>query len=500
MRRLLISVFVIALLLSSFFILSSGSAATASGLLAATATPGVVTNPSNINLSGLGSPRVLAWNPNTKQLAWYASSGQPVALATASSNKALITTCGTNPAGDKMIIYQGGDVAQPFLYGVDGGAPLALGSNLGLACSIQGHTQFSPDGNHLAIIKYDNTSASGNYAYGTLRILKMPDGTEEHATDNTVAFDIQNDGAVALQFFANTKKEANAADLTFWDGSKERRVEQDIKADDNCQFVTGRVLRAGDKVYSLIGEKCKTGGSTWRLRRTDFAGGTAGTDIQTGKTGSNGAALYFSTADSNNMWMLPSGKDILFVTPNGMNSNVVDLQRISVGDNAATNTIMTSVIADTYPPTTPRFLLPNSKGDHLAFVTRDKSGGQKLYLYDLTAPDSQPVAIAGGHAADQITGLAWTADGSRLFYAIVGEDNGVLSVDTKGASSRVERGSFLGLAVSPDGAYLATAAQNQVAAKDIRYNLVQIKTDDGSTTTIVEGAKGEQPITPLIVR
>ncbi|MCC7451141.1 MAG: hypothetical protein IT324_27260 [Anaerolineae bacterium] len=463
--------------------------------VAATATPPPA--PGAINVSSLASPRVLAWNPNKPQLAWYAASGQPVTIAQASSGKALIIPCGLTASGDQMIIYQGGDTAQPFLYPLGNGNPVALGNTTGLACSVQGRTQISPDGTRLGIIKYDSKAVENSYVVGTLRLLKLPEGMEQKALDNVTSFDLQNDGAIVLQFFANTKKEANSADLLFWDGSKERRLEEGIKPLENCQFVAGRSLRVEDKVYTLLGEKCKTGGSKWRLLRTDFAGGNSA-NLASGPTGSSGGAIYFTNTGANDMWLMPDGKELLIAVPNGLNPDVVNLARLTL-DGATINPVLGGVITDQYPPSMPRRFLRSPKGDRLAMVTRDGNGGEKLYLYDLTSPTTQPEVIAGGNRTDRVNALAWTADGERLYYLVSGEDNALRYV-TKNEKKLVVRGQFQGLAVSPDGSAAATSEQVQQSTNDLRNNLILVNVNEQSKVTLVEGGKGESALTPLAVR
>jgi hypothetical protein len=512
MRRLSVILIIALLLMGLVYVVGSSLAASASTpgtggdspALAATPTAGVSTEataiPSNINLSGLSSPRVLAWNPNTMQTAWYAASGQPVTVGRAPSAKALVITCGMAPSGDKAIIFQGGDPtqAQPVLLPLDGGSVTSLGTNSGLACSVPGRTQFSPDGNRLGIIKYLPNAVQGNYTVGTLRILKLPEATEQYAVDNVISFDLQNDGAVILEMFANTKKEANSADLVYWDGSKERKLEEDIKALESCQFAAGRSIRSGDKVFTLFGEKCKTGGSKWRLLRTDFGGGNT-VNVAQGPTGSNGAALYFNNSGGNDLWALPGGNEVLIAVPNGRSADLVNLARISLADGSLSN-VSANVIIPQYPAVNPNRFLFNPKGDMLALVTRDGNGGEKLWLYDLNAAQNQPTQVAGGNRLDRVTGLAWTADGSRLFYTIQGEDNGLISTTTKGETKRVARGMFQGLAIKADGSAASTSSQIQAGTNDIRHNLVLILTDGTPPVNLVEGAKGDSPLLPLAVR
>ncbi len=510
MRRLSMILIIALLLIGLALVISGGLAASASTTesganavaLAPTATSGVSAEAtpisSNINLSGLSSPRILAWNPNTTQLAWYAASGQPVAVAKASSAKVIVIPCGMPPSADRMIVYVGGDTSQPLLFALDGGSAVSLGTNIGLACAVPGRTQFSPDGNHLGILKYANNVVEANYTAGTLRILKLPDGTEEHAMDSVTAFDTQNDGTLTLELFANTKKEANSADIVFWDGSKERKVDENIKADDNCQFAAADIRRGGDKVYTLFGEKCKPGGSKWRLVRTDFAGGNTA-DVAKGPTGSNGSALYFNSAGGNNLWLLPGGKEALISVPNGLSNDLVNLARVSLADGTLTN-VISNVVVPTYPPSAPNRFLFSPKGDHLAFVQRDRTGGEKLFMYDLNATQNPPSAVAGGNASDRINGLAWTADSNSLFYVITGEDNAMIYTTVKGDTKRVVRGSFQGLAIKPDGSAASTSEQVQAGTNDLRNNLVLVNVSDQSKVNLVEGAKKESALVPITVR
>jgi hypothetical protein len=504
MRRLSLVLILVLLLIAGGALFWMGNLSTPSTALALapTATGGVKVDatalPAVINVSSLASPRVLAWNPNNTQIAWYAASGQPVVVAQGSTPKALVIPCGITPAGDKMILYLGGDTAQPYLYPLDSGTPLSLGTNIGLVCAVPNRVQFSADGNSLALIKYDNKAVEANYTVGTLRILKMPDGSEQRALDNVVGYDLQNDGVTALEFFANTKREANSADLVFWDGSKERKIEENIKPLENCQFVAGRPVRAGDKVFTLLGEKCKVGGSKWRLLRSDFAGGNS-VNVGSGPTGSNGGALYFNNSGTNDAMLLPDGKSLLITVPNGLHGDVVNVARVSLSDGALSN-VLSGVVVDQYPPTAPRRFLRSPKGDRMAFVTRDGNGGEKLFIYDMSAPETQPVPIAGGNRSDRINGLAWTADGERLYYTITGDDNALIYVTTKGESKRIIRGTFQGLVISADGASAATSEQVQAGTNDLRNNLILINVNDQSKVNLVEGNKGDVALTPLILR
>jgi hypothetical protein len=262
--------------------------------------------------------------------------------------------------------------------------------------------------------------------------------------------------------------------------------------------VAGRPVRAGDKVFTLLGEKCTVGGSKWRLLRTDFAGGNS-VNIGSGPTGSNGGALYFNNSGTNDAILMPDGKSLLITVPNGLHSDLVNLARISLADGTLAN-VLGSVVVDQYPPTVPRRFLRSPKGDRLAMVTRDANGGEKLYVYDMSTPETQPVPVAGGNRSDRINGVAWTADGQRLYYVITGDDNALLYITTKGESKRVMRGSFQGLVISPDGASAAMSEQVQAGTNDLRNNLILVNVTDQSKVSLVEGNKGDGALTPLVLR
>src|ERR1041384_4329494 len=101
MRRFVPLVILALVVVAAFvFVVSPGLTQTdrfpvaAAPVIAPNAQGGVTTNPtpipSNIDLSSVSSPRVLAWNPNTAQLAWYDTKGNSVAIGKAATNKAIV--------------------------------------------------------------------------------------------------------------------------------------------------------------------------------------------------------------------------------------------------------------------------------------------------------------------------------------------------------------------------------------------------------------------------
>lgn len=448
--------------------------------------------------SGTG-PRILAWDRDAKQVAWYVTSGAPQAVATGSASRA--TNCGQTADGNGLILYYGDAVAQPNLVPLNAATPpVSLGDSSALACDLSGRTAFSPDGKHLALIKYTADAATNaDFTTGTLRILSMPGATEQTTFDNVTAFDLENDGALMVKFYPNAKKQADRADLTWWDASasKERPLETNIKSLDGCTFSSARSVRAGDKVYTAIGEHCTNPiVSVYRVLRTDFAGGNTVNFID--KTPVSGK--YFSNTNTNDLELLPGGQALLLAVPNGFQSNLANLILISLPDGKQMPVLSSVVTDQSVSMPLPRRFLFNPLRTQLALVQHNVNGGETLYMYDLTNPAQAPAQVTDVNRSDQVIGLAWNQAGNRLAYVLTGDDAALGYIDLGGTSKLVARGTFQGLALSPDGQTAATAETNKVGAADTRYNLVTIALSDGAKTVIVTGNKGASALNPLAMR
>lgn len=460
--------------------------------------PPATSAPAAVNPSSSAAPRVLAWNKDDKLVAWYATSGQPQKIAEGPATRVL--GCGVNPTGDQMMLYRGDSTGQPNLIPLTGNEPpVTLGDASALGCELSGRTAFSPDGNRLAYIKYAPDATVGtDFTTGTLRILKLPGAAEITSFDKVTAFDLQNDGAVILKFLANAKGQADRADLTWWDAasSKERALETNFSSLENCTFSSGRVLRVGDKVYTALGERCtRPVGSSYRVLRTDFAGGNSINFVDKTPTGGK----YYVNTNTNDLFPLPDGKGLLLVYPNGLSTDVGNLARINLADGRVTP-VLSAVVTDQSPPSMPHRFLRNSQGTQLALVTRNGNNGETLYVYDLTKPDSDPAQITDLNRSNRINALAWNKTGDRLVYLVSGDDPSLSYIDLKGEKKLVVRGVFQGLVINPDGTLAATSEQVLADKNDLRNNLVMFSLSDGARTKLVEGQKGDSALVPITMR
>jgi len=451
----------------------------------------------NVAANSLASPRVMAWNPNAKQLAWYMPD-KSIPLAEGISERSIVMTCLVSPSSDGIVTYLGGDTAQPILYPANGGKPIILGETIGLACSLPYRAQFKNDGSQFSVISYPpNTVRNAPFTAGTLRVLKMPEAQELYLVNDVTAFQQYDDGLLTLRFFPNRSGQSKSADLHWWDGKTDRVLEENIDAQDGCQFVTGRVIKIAAKVYSLFGEKC-AGGSSYRLLETDLNGKDTKGNSKTVTTGASGGA-YFINAGSNEIWPLPGGTEVLIATPNGRTADLAKLLRISLADGTTT-TVTNNVIVPQYPLSAPPRLILSSNGERMAFVVRATDNGEALYIYDLKAPATEPALVDGGNRSTRIDSIAWTQDSQRLFYAISGDLEGIQSVSASGESKLVARGTFRNLVISPDGSLAAAAEQIRGENNKVLSNLVVINVGSSAKTVLVTGSKDEVALTPIGVR
>lgn len=465
----------------------------------------IQTNPTDVpntyDLKALPSPKVMAWNANTRLISWY-SQGQPAAsFYRAANERAAMSACGALPSGD-MLLVVGGENPQLTLAPKESGALKPIAPALGIICTLPNRLQYSPDGSRMAILQYTREFGNQFFAVGSLRVFKLPELTEQVKIDNVAGFELSNDGALAVQLFPNAKNQAKSADVVFWDGTAQRKIDTNVKPLDtdekqDCELSTASVARLGDTVYLMTGESCIRGRNNWRLRSNAFAGGNA-KEISNGPSGANGQARFSFGTNTNDLFALPNGKGVLFLVPNGLALDVGNMGWI--GTDGKLNQVLSNVATNQYPVGRASDFVRSPDGNKLAFTTRDGNQAERLYVYDLTTPEKAPVAITTGAKVDRILGAAWTADSSKVFYNLAGDAQALFVTDGKAEGTLIARGFFNSLAISPDGAFAAVNERITVQANDFRNNLVVIKVADGSKTNLVEGKKGDIPLQPLFVR
>jgi len=285
------------------------------------------------------------------------------------------------------------------------------------------------------------------------------------------------------------------ADLNYWDNSTDRTVQEGIvPLGGDCQFITGQVVRATRRIYTLLGESCASDGTTWRLLATDLASGATSNLIAEESPGG-----FLLNAASMDIWLLPNQTDLLIALPSGQDADTATLYHVRAAGSRTR--LLKNVVIDQFPPSEARRFLFSPDYRYLACITRDTGGLETLFLYDLTTPDTLPVRIAGGVRGDRIIDAVWSSDSTRLFIARIGDDNTLTVYDLSTQRTRmITRGLFQSLTPDPDGAYLATIEQRRIGTAEYVYDLIVLDTATAAKVILVEGQLGIAPVQPISLR
>lgn len=449
-----------------------------------------------------GKPRVLVWNPNSGHLALYAEGEAPLILRTNVSPNSFALPCG-NPPGittrDSLGLFLGGGSAQPALFPLNGGVAVPLGETTGLTCALSHRFQFSPDAGRVGLILYQADALRTRFSVGKLLVLSNPEGVPLHQAMQVVAFALYDNGAVYLQYYPDDDGRAVDADLRYWDGETDRALQQDIvPLGEDCQFIAGQVARAARRIFTLIGERCRSNGSTWRLLETDLMDGK--TTNLVAETITSDFLLNTSALD---MWLLPDNdsqrENLLIALPSGQDSDTVTLSRFTA--NGGRTPLLQNVVVDQFPPDAARRLRFSPDRHWLSAVTRATDGTESLYVLDLQNATAIPNRIAGGTSGDRIIDMAWSEDSGRVYIARTGDDNTLVVYDVQTDRTRlITRGLFQQLTLSPDSRILAALEQKTTTSGEFRYDLVLLDTTTAVRTILIEGKTGDIVVQPLSVR
>lgn len=436
-----------------------------------------------------GELHILAYDPNRAQLAFYDLSGNAQALATGTP-RALVIPC--LQFEDSLVLHLGSDISgTQAIYSLKGNPPLTLGENNGLACSLRDKIQLSSDGTLIGVLNYRADATRGRFAVGTLRVLALPALEERVRIESVNSFTFYDKNLAVVQFFSDSQGLVPSVDVRLWDGERVRSLINELSADEGCNFTSSAVRNVGTTLFIAFGESCGGRLSQWRVVRLD----SDGTYTEIGKGRSGGAFLSFSAL---NQLHIISPTEALLVYPNGLDASVANVGRLSL-ETGELKPVLNSVIVERHPPEAPRRFLFNAESSWLAMVTRSGNGDEQLYLYSIDRDESPtPISTAGRGA--RILAMAWSADGTRLFYTTSGVADALYTVSVSDLRPRlIARGRFQGLIITPNGDQAILSKQVQ-EGRDLLNHLVLIETINGNERMVVKGQRDEAALQPLAIR
>jgi len=358
-----------------------------------------------------------------------------------------------------------------------------------LGCDLDRGTQISADGKWLAALTYADEAGLGTeYAVGTLTLHDRTSGAAGAASADVLAFDLSNENTVMLTLQADGK-----ARVFFQpNGAGERRTLVDPLLTP-CPVVSARVLRAAGTVYLSVGERCASPlGYFITIFQIDPVVGMV--KILADRRAMDGG--FYPRAGVNGLYALPlnntDGAALLWLYPDGKTTETADAYLVRLADGSAVK-VASGILTNPSPAPFGRRFQFNPAGTRLAFVARNGQGGDTLYLWDASRPDSSPGQITDLIRGARIGGLAWSADDNRLAYVISGEKSVLGYLDERGEKRDAATGEFQGLTLNADGAFAYT-----VVNEGGKYALLQVRLSDGARTVIASGLDSA-PV-PLVAR
>ena len=407
----------------------------------------------------------------------YRAGASPTALSGPQPNGAVCLR-----AGGLVDIYSGG-TAYTFgdaLMGLPAQRPASA-----LGCDLDRGTQLSTDGKWIAALTYaDEAGLGAEYAVGTLTVRDRASGAAGAPSAEVLAYDLSNENTVTLTLQADGKTRVFIQP----NGAGERRTLVDPLVTP-CPVVSGRVLRAAGNIYLSVGERCASPlGYFVTIFQIDPVVGMV--KVLAERRATDGG--FYPRAGANSLYMLPGGAALLWLYPDGKTTETADAYLVRLADAGAVK-VASGIVTNPSPAPFGRRFQFNPAGTRLAFVARNGQGGDTLYLWDATKPDSIPGQLTDLIRGSRISGLAWSADGNRLAYVITGEKSVLGYVDERGEKRDAATGVFQGLTLNPDGAFAYT-----VVNEGGKYALLQVRLSDGARTVIVGGL--ESAPVPLVAR
>ncbi|GAB5490553.1 MAG: hypothetical protein Phog2KO_07680 [Phototrophicaceae bacterium] len=427
------------------------------------------------------SQRVLAWvssatrpgnqsASNPGELVYFNSDGSSETALALPQGTTRVTQCGpysTSPDGNTFafIVTTGGGNEFGTLYLSKNGSPELTSIADGLnPASCFGSTpfQFSADGSQFAFIEWSGDATSEASPTGFLKIYDTESASEITRIETVTTFDFTSNGATWINFFNNGNNQATEVSITTWDGSSETEISSFVADEENdCYYNSASISEISDNLVAIMGYRCSRGEVTstqWQLFNISPDNQTAQLE-QSDVTGGR----YFVFSQTNALFPSTDGSQVFFTIPDGINSQSVGLYTTALDGNDASQLIersglMPSVSDLPYDDNNATAILaPN--GQYLAIVVNSPDNDAILNVFDLSDPSLPPITLDSGERGDTIGAMVFNNASDTLYY-VAGSDEGgnnslfALNLNT-GAESRISRGRYAQMSISPDDSSLA---------------------------------------------
>ncbi|MGJ3238764.1 MAG: hypothetical protein ACFE0Q_08675 [Anaerolineae bacterium] len=461
--------------------------------------------------------RLLAWvGPGNRpgnqaagtpgELVYFNADGSTESILSLPQGTTRVTECGpnsTSPDGSVfsfMVTVSAGGQETGTIYLLRGASSelTTVRADLNPAsCFGSTPLQFSPDGSQFAFIEWSLNATNQTSPFGFLRIYDTASASETASFENVTSFDLTDSGAAWVNFYTNNNGEATEVALTTWDGSVDIEVSSLVANEENrCYYNSASITESSEGLVAILGYRCNRGDITstqWQLYNIDPINRTAQlerSDVAAGR--------YFYFSQTNAIFTSPDRSQIFFTLPDGISNQSASLLTTGVGtiepvtllDRSAIMPSVSDLPYDANNATT--ILSPDRR--YLAVVVNTPNNDATLYVYDLSDADLPPIAIDAGDRGDTISSMIFSAGSDQLYYVAgsnEGNNNSVFALNlSTGTESRIRRGRYAQMALSPAGDALAIMNWVEFAPDEPRYLTLEV-IDVASTAPTVIYVGGE---------
>ncbi len=405
------------------------------------------------------------------ELVYFNADGSTESILSLPPGTTRVTECGpnaTSPDGSVfafIVTVSGGGNETGTLYLLQDASSelttVATGLNPA-SCVGSSPFQFSPDGSRFAYIEWSLDATTQTSPYGFLRIYDTASASEVASFENVTTFDLTSTGAVWISFFPNDDGEATEVAITTWDGSVDVEVSSLVADEENdCYYNSASATEVATGLVAIMGYRCNRGDITstqWQLFNIDPTNRTAQleqSDVAAGR--------YFVFSQTNAVFASPDGSHVFFTLPDGISNQSVALYTSPLGTVNPTQLldrsgIMPSVSDLPYDANNATARLSPDRR-YLALVVNTPDNDATLNVFDMSDPTLPPITVDAGDLGDTIGAMVFNNASDRLYYVAgtdEGGNNSLFSLDlTTGTESRIRRGRYAQMVLSPDGNTLA---------------------------------------------
>jgi hypothetical protein len=353
--------------------------------------------------------------------------------------------------------------------------------------------QYSPDSSRFAYIDWPDDATNMTSPFGRFHIFNTADADEIANIENVTAFSLNDTGAAFVSFFTNADGEATEVAISTWNGSSESEVASlTADSENRCFYTSSSLSKVSSGLLAIMGYKCNRGGNTntqWQFYLIDTENGTA----QLEKSANSGGR-YFAFSNTNAVFVAPDGNSAIFSVPDGVNSQSVSLLATSLDDVSPAIVLdrfglMISVSDKPYDANNAT-AITSSDGRWLAIVVNDGNNNAVLQVFDLNDVNLPPIKVDAANQGDTIASMVFAPDNSTLYYVSGGDEgdnNSLFGLDlTTGAESRMSRGRYAQMLVSPDGNTLAIMNWVEFNSEEPRYLTLEMYDLAAKSATVID--------------